>query len=369
MELHWIFCMIIQITSIDQGSILTGSGKAVLNPVNNSLNQDGNLSYALLFSGNTTGVNVDANGGSIFIIHAKALKAGSINLNTVSDNSVLVLSGNNARLQLSDSNGDAISFTAATNTITISDINNIPISNFVTRFYQLCLGRTPDSEGLNYWVNGLLNKTYTGADVAYYFITSPEFTNMNAGDEEFINVMYKAFFNRGPDSSGKAYWLDRLVSGDSRLFVLSSFVNSPEFNTICSNYGINRGTIILTKPADIYPNITEFVYRLYVKCLQRKPDDTGLNYYVGELAVGRMTGLNTAYHFIFCPEFEGRSLSNTDFITIMYRVFFNREPDAAGAAYHISNLNAGGTRLNEFYIFVNSAEFANVCSTYGIKVK
>ncbi len=49
------------------------------------------------------------------------------------------------------------------------------VQAFVTRFYVSCLGRTPDSTGLDSWTNQLLNKTKTGSDVAKGIILSDEF--------------------------------------------------------------------------------------------------------------------------------------------------------------------------------------------------
>ena len=50
-----------------------------------------------------------------------------------------------------------------------SAVNSAGVEDFVTRFYQLCLDRNPDSAGLDGWVSTLLAVTPTGSDVAYVF--------------------------------------------------------------------------------------------------------------------------------------------------------------------------------------------------------
>ena len=242
------------------------------------------------------------------------------------------------------------------------------IGDFVSRFYELCLDRPADSTGLQFWKDKLLYKDCTGADVAKNFIFSPEFVIKNVSDDVFIDIMYKSFFDRAGDSGGKGYWMDKLTNGISRLYVLSLFVNSTEFSTVCNNYGIYRGNIQLTKPADLYPEVTAFIYRFYDKCLGRKPDDTGLNYWVNKLVTGQSTGADISQGFVLSPEFIAKDLSNTDFTTIMYRVFFNREPDSAGLTYWVNTLQSGKTRFDVLIGFVNSKEFATICSKYGIKV-
>ena len=251
----------------------------------------------------------------------------------------------------------------------VPPVDTEALNNFVTRFYQLCLNRTPDQSGLSYYVNRLATKTITGADISNSFIFSPEFVNKNVADGQFIDIMYNAFFDRSGDSSGNAYWMDKLANGMSRLYVLSCFVNSTEFSTICNNYGIDRGNILLTKPADLYPKVTGFVYRFYDRCLERNPDDTGLNYWVNRLIKGQSSGSDLANSFVLGAEFTERNLSNADFISIMYRVFFNRESDTAGMTYWLNKLSAGTSRRQVLNGFVNSKEFSVICSNYEINVK
>jgi len=73
------------------------------------------------------------------------------------------------------------------------------VEDFVTRFYNLCLDREPDSTGLNGWVSALLDGSQTGSDVAYGFVFSNEFINKSTTNEDYLTVLYKAFFNRNPD--------------------------------------------------------------------------------------------------------------------------------------------------------------------------
>lgn len=242
------------------------------------------------------------------------------------------------------------------------------ISSFVTRYYRLCLGREPDPGGLNYWVTQLSAGHNTGATLALDFIFSPEFIARNVNDDEFLDVMYRTFFDRVADDSGKAYWLDTLRDGISRKYVLSCFVNSVEFSDVCNCYEIERGSIQLTEPADLHPKITAFVNRFYVKCLDRTPDESGINYWVNMLITGRQTGAGVARGFVFSTEMTAKNLSDNDFMNIMYRVFFNREPDSEGLAYWLDALNTDTSRMDVLAGFVNSPEFAQICNEYGIKV-
>jgi hypothetical protein len=109
---------------------------------------------------------------------------------------------------------------------------------FVTRFYQQCLGREPEPEGLNFHTNRLISGFASGEIVAANFMYSPEFLNRNTTNEAFIRIMYRAFFDREPDDSGWPYYLNKLNNEASRDEVFYGFIYSPEFQDLCNRYGI-----------------------------------------------------------------------------------------------------------------------------------
>ena len=113
-----------------------------------------------------------------------------------------------------------------------------PVKLFVSRFYQHCLGRMPDPAGLDSWVDLLLAGSQTGADVAWGFVFSQEFIDQNTTNEEFITILYLAFFDRPSDTQGFNYWMDLFASGATREDVLDGFISAQEFMNLCDAYGI-----------------------------------------------------------------------------------------------------------------------------------
>ena len=71
------------------------------------------------------------------------------------------------------------------------------------------------------------------------FIYSPEFIARNTSNEEYLTILYKAFFNRDPDPAGWDVWLAELNSGKDRGEVLNGFIYAQEFYNLCEGYGIN----------------------------------------------------------------------------------------------------------------------------------
>ena len=115
----------------------------------------------------------------------------------------------------------------------------VGVNDFVTRFYELVLGRTPDSGGLNDWVTQLNSGTRSGTDIANGFFNSAEFNNRDVSDSEFIEILYNAFFNRPADQGGYNDWMSQLQDGATRQNIIDGFSNSQEFINLANEYGIS----------------------------------------------------------------------------------------------------------------------------------
>lgn len=110
------------------------------------------------------------------------------------------------------------------------------------RRYTLCLNRKADAAGIYNWTSALNSKSQGGAHVAYGFFFSAEFTNRKLSNEDYVEVLYEALLGRGSDSTGKADWVAQWKAGTNRMDVFRGFVHSQEFDGICAQYGITRGT-------------------------------------------------------------------------------------------------------------------------------
>jgi hypothetical protein len=99
-------------------------------------------------------------------------------------------------------------------------------------------------------------------------------------------------------------------------------------------------------------------YRLYQAAFDRAPDLPGLGFQMNDLDMGYSL-VHVAQNFIDSPEFQatyGPGLSNTEFITLLYRNVLNREPEAAGLQYHLDEFAHGDTRAAMLTHFSESPE-------------
>lgn len=232
---------------------------------------------------------------------------------------------------------------------------------FITRLYRNVLGREPDQIGLHHWKNAL-ESGMTGAEIAYQFFFSREFIARNVSNSGFIDILYLSLLNRAADAPGKAYWLSQLDLGLPRENILAGFISSTEFTNICKQFGIERGTY--TPPFGGAERI--FVIRLYREALRREPTQTELAYWVERLTTGT-TGAEVAYGFIFSNELMNRSVTNEQFVDILYNSLLGRAPGASERAHWVERLRNSVSRYSVFAGVVESNEFDRVCRIFGIQ--
>jgi serralysin len=65
-----------------------------------------------------------------------------------------------------------------------------------------------------------------------------------------------------------------------------------------------------------------------------------------------------AANFVASPEFAAKygSLDDAQFVTLLYENALHREPDVAGLAFHVANLEGGMSRADVLVAFSESPE-------------
>lgn len=109
-----------------------------------------------------------------------------------------------------------------------------------------------------------------------------------------------------------------------------------------------------------------FVDRLYVSALNRNADSEGRAYWINLLNSKQQSGTQVANGFFGSVEFASRNLDDEQFVTTLYKVFFDRKPDQAGLENWINALNNGATRSQVIAGFTGSSEWTATCNSFGI---
>ena len=274
------------------------------------------------------------------------------------------------------------------------------IEAFVKRCYQLILNRQADEGGLKGWSDALEGKTAAAAQIIDGFVRSPEYINRSLTNEQSVTILYKTMLDRDPDEGGKAGWVDALSKGYTLQHIINGFCGSAEFTKICSDYGIEAGSVAV--PAKVAAaleaaaqleakklpderignavsaddagitvvngyepaEVEAFVKHAYRAALGREADEAGLAGWTEQIVSGAAAPKAFLRTLLFSDEQIARKLNNEQFIEMLYRLYLNRGMDDA-AAERIAQLAAGG--LDEVIKgFESSAEFRLVLNGFGL---
>ena len=239
-------------------------------------------------------------------------------------------------------------------------------ATYVTRLYQNLLGRDPDQAGLSGYAKALVDGSLTASGVALDIIEGQEFKNKGYSDAGYVSALYSALLGRSASSSEVTDWTSKLDNGISWRYVVNQIVGSNEFSTVCSNYGLIRGTVAVTENRDKNYNATAYVMRCYRNILGRSADTEGLNTWTGKLVNGS-GGAEIVKDLIFSQEFENKNYSDGEVVDILYQAMLGRGADEAGKTDWVNRLQQGVSYRYLINGFACSEEFGNICSSYGIQ--
>ncbi len=219
----------------------------------------------------------------------------------------------------------------------------------IVRLYKAYFGRLPETAGLDHWVAARLSGM--GLDeVSQALATSDEFRRQYGAlsDGAFVTQVYANVLGRSPDSAGLAHWTDMLGAGATRGAVMIGFSESSEF--VSATDGV-VDDVDAAGP----------VARLYKAYFRRDGDRDGLRYWIG-------SGLSyEAISDAFASSDEFRStygsLSDEQFVELVYTNVLGRSADATGRAYWVDQLGRGTPRGAAMLGFSESAEFITKTGT------
>ena len=115
------------------------------------------------------------------------------------------------------------------------------------RVYQAAFARTPDNDGLKFWLGQIDNGTSL-YDVARGFLSSAEFQSIygaNPTSEQYVARLYQNVLGREGEAGGVAFWTGELNNGVRDMAtILTNFSESPE-NIAGVAPNINSGIFVV----------------------------------------------------------------------------------------------------------------------------
>ena len=103
------------------------------------------------------------------------------------------------------------------------------VSALVTRFYFDTFGRVPDPAGLAHWRTQIVQRRMSVAGVAARFYASEEYFDGIGGGtvSSWVTDLYQKLLGRSPDAEGLAWWVERTPT-EGRIQVAAEMYQSME---------------------------------------------------------------------------------------------------------------------------------------------
>ena len=205
---------------------------------------------------------------------------------------------------------------------------------FVMQQYRDFLAREGEPAGITSSTNAL-NTGTTREVLVTGFFNSPEFQDRYAP----LVRLYLSYFNRFPDYDGLRNNVAARQNGAALPTMAQQFSESPEF---LNTYGtISNGA---------------FVNLCYQNVLGRAPDQSGYDYWLGQLNSNAMTRGQVMLGFSESSEFKQLSY-NEVVVSMTYIGLLSRSPDSGGFTGWLNYLDAGGNLQTMFTGFLASPEY------------
>ena len=115
--------------------------------------------------------------------------------------------------------------------------------------------------------------------------------------------------------------------------------------------------------------VVQFVERMYTECLGRSAESGGLKYWSEALCKHTQTAKSLLHNFFLSQEIKNKNLSNEEYVRRIYKAMLNRSPDSSGLQYWKGRLDKGESPTVVINGFIDSSEFVQICSDYGIQRK
>lgn len=240
----------------------TFSGTVLLGPGNDETN----FSFVQVASTTDVGVVVNPGGGHNTVVGSAGVDTVTVGTgahNTVNGatgvDTVKVVGGKNG-FTITVSGNQVVVQSADGNTA--AQVTNSEILQFddgvvvvagnqdeaaLARLYEFMFGRTPDAEGMRWWIEQVRGGAINLIDAAGGFLNSQEAStnqiNPSTDPTAFVNGLYQQGFHRQADAEGLQFWVDQLNSGMSQAEVIARFAASDEAGVTITGVLTVNGTI------------------------------------------------------------------------------------------------------------------------------
>jgi uncharacterized protein DUF4214/sulfatase-like protein len=218
-------------------------------------------------------------------------------------------------------------------------------------------------------IEGYWSVTHAGSDHVVFAGWAADIKNSQLPEAVvmFVNGKYlhAGSCNIYREDVAKAFNNDELKNAGFKYYFPSALFKDIA-NSEVRIFAVSQNGVASELHPPVSKSVEDFVIRFYQQCLKRPPDSPGLKDWVNALENGSQSVADMAKGFIFSQEFINRNTTDEEFVTILYRAIFGRDPDPGGYNAWLNFLDSGNSRRDILNGFIYSKEFRNLCSDYGM---
>jgi Ca2+-binding RTX toxin-like protein len=220
----------------------------------------------------------------------------------------------------------------------------------IYRIYRAVFNRDPGMEGHEFWTDRLITKTDSLNSISNFFLSSQEMRTRYADvtNTALVNLLYENVLERTPNEDGLNYWVGQLEAGKSFSSVVIGFSESSEHIQKTYAASVNYST------AAYVGEYVDEIYSIYAGLLGRTPEMPGLTYWMDFMNEGASAD-SVINIFLATAEFTNRFNvdATADYVSLLYSNVLNREA-GTGLAYWSNKIDSGEmsrTDVAKYFVF------------------
>lgn len=139
-----------------------------------------------------------------------------------------------------------------------------------------------------------------------------------------------------------------IINNKNNLFIGNPNIRLVMIDNNLKSFDFSNSTdYIQTKNFSSDKDIMLFINNVYKKTFSRDPEEYGFNYWYNKLISHEYSVRNFLINILNEEEFINKNLSNEEFITAMYSIIANRDPDKEGYNYWLNLFKQYQKELDE----------------------
>ncbi len=194
--------------------------------------------------------------------------------------------------------------------------------------------------------------------------SSSEYTSLGRSDEEYVQDLYWTYFDRSPDAYSVNMWAGQLQNGT---------ISREGLRQVCENWG-EFATLVTAlwggNTLGENERTEHFLWNIYLGAVGAVPSQTQMQPHIDAINAATAEGEETliariseiSSGLIADSAYVHRNRTDSEFVSDLYQVFWQRLPDQSGMEYWIREVESSG-RADVLSQFANSTAFREVAST------